>query len=417
MGPTGAPKLRMDIEVIPAEYKGQKGIIVKDFIGLIKQPVFLREDILDVLRLIDGKRTVLDIQLELIRLKRGVFVSSEEVQRLLVDLDSSFLLDSERYVRAKQRIFEEYAALPVRKPHLSGSAYPESAAELNNYLEGILNLDGVQHPEQGMERIRVLVAPHIDLEVGKRVYALAYHLLREAAPKRVLLLGTGHQLREAYFALTDKDFETPLGLVRTDKECVRRLRTAGQRVVASDDFVHRSEHSLEFQLLFLQHLCGSDFALVPLLCGAFDRELGTRSSAREIPHTAALFEALGQIIDEEPATLVVAGVDLSHIGPKFGHPQSASALLPESKAHDQRLLNALCAGDGSRFWAEVKSAQNKYNVCGFSPLCCVLELFPSAEGRLLGYDIWQERPTKSAVSFAAVAIADSLSSKSRKEEG
>lgn len=416
MEPNRPPKLRMDIDVFPVEYQGRKGIIIKDSMGLIKQPVFLREDILDILRLMDGKRTVRDIQMELIRLRGGVIVSSEELLRLLVELDSSFLLDSKRYDREKTRILEEYAALPVRKPHLSGSAYPGTTAELARYLEGILSLDGVHQVEKGPEKIRALVAPHIDLEVGKRVYAQAYRPLRESAPERVLLLGTGHQLREAYFALTSKDFETPLGLVSTDKECVRRLREAGQRIVACDDFVHRSEHSLEFQLLFLQHLFGSDFALVPLLCGAFDRELGRRANAREIPHMAAFLDVLEQIIDEEPSTLVVAGVDLSHIGPKFGHTQSASALLPLAKAHDQQLLDALCTGDGSRFWTLVRSARNKYNVCGFSPLCCVLEIFPGKGGRLLGYDVWQERSTQSAVSFAALAFTDVPLLKPGKEE-
>ena len=118
-------------------------------------------------------------------------------------------------------------------------------------------------------KIQALVAPHIDLNVGYKSYAQAYGMLQDATPTRVVVLGTGHQLQEGLFSLTDKDFETPLGIIKSDGEAVDRLKRSGQGIVALNDFIHRSEHSVEFQLIFLQHVMKTkDFTIIPILCGS-----------------------------------------------------------------------------------------------------------------------------------------------------
>src|SRR4030042_836439 len=111
-------------------------------------------------------------------------------------------------------------------------------------------------------------------------------------PRRSLRLGTGHSLGASFFSMTAKDFETPLGRVRTDKSEVRRLISASGPLAAPDDFSHRSEHSLEFQLIFLQRLFGSDFTLLPILCGSFQDELPRRRRAADIPGVEAVLGLL-----------------------------------------------------------------------------------------------------------------------------
>ena len=98
-----------------------------------------------------------------------------------------------------------------------------------------------------------VAAPHIDLRVSEKTYSLAYGALRGPAPPAVLILGTGHS-QEQPFCLTGKTFATPLGEVSCDEAAVERLRDAGGTALSADDFHHRSEHSIEFQLIFLQRL-------------------------------------------------------------------------------------------------------------------------------------------------------------------
>ncbi|MEW5901918.1 MAG: AmmeMemoRadiSam system protein B, partial [Acidobacteriota bacterium] len=200
--------------------------------------------------------------------------------------------------------------------------------------------------------------------------------------------------------------ETPLGRVETDKEAVRELRQAGGKAVSAHDISHRREHSLEFQLVFLQHLFGASFTLVPILCGSFGDHLEKVSRPSEIPQVADFLAVLRAWREaDQERTLIVAGVDFSHIGPKFGHRERATALLLEAKKHDQALIAALTGGDVAAFWAESRRVRDRYNVCGFSALASLLEALPPVKGQLLGYEFWREEPTQSAVSYAAIVLA------------
>jgi AmmeMemoRadiSam system protein B len=399
------PKLRPDLEIIPASHQGERAVIVRDALGLIKEPVLLQEDALTLVGLIDGRRTVRDIQVEFVRIKRGVLVSLDLLLKLIAELDAAFLLDSGHFRREKEKIVAEYNLQKVRTASHAGVSYPGRRAELGPYLDSLLSQE-VKWPSGFQSgKIAAAVAPHIDLEVGKKVYAAAYQCLKGKKPEKIILLGTGHSLQDAYFSLTEKDFETPLGRVSTDKELVRMLEEAGGKAVASHDIAHRQEHSLEFALIFLQHLFGSEFKFVPILCGSFDRCLSHFTRPAQIEGAGEMISALRRSLSGLGTdTLVVASVDFSHIGPKFGHATRAAALLYEAKKHDQSLIAALCGGDVGAFWKESLSVKDKYNVCGFSAMATLLEILPGARGWLLDYDFWQEEPTQSAVSFAAIAF-------------
>ncbi len=399
------PGMREDLEVTATSYRGQKALLVRDSLGLIREPVILQGEALNIVGLIDGKRTVRDIQVELVRLRSGVLVDAASVDRLIQELDEAFLLQSDRYRFEKEKILGDYLRQEVRTSSHGGVSYPGPPEELRAFLDGIL---GSARPEENGQSGTLffgLAAPHIDPGIGKKVYAEAYRFIRRIRPRRVLLLGTGHSLSDAYFSLTEKDYETPFGRVRTDREAVRSLKNAGGKSVSPYDIHHRSEHSLEFQLVFLQHLFGSSFTAVPILCGSFVRDLIRVSRPSEIPGVGEFLAALKALREEDPAgTLVVAGVDFSHIGPKFGHRERASSLLLEAKTHDHALIAALAAGDGAAFWAESRKVNDRYNVCGFSTLAALLDAFPGMRGRLLDYEFWKEEATRSAVSYAAIIL-------------
>jgi hypothetical protein len=198
-----------------------------------------------------------------------------------------------------------------------------------------------------------------------------------------------------------------LGTVDTDRDVVDRLIQAGDHIISNDDFPHRDEHSIEFQVLFLQHvLQNSHFTIVPMLCGSL---LGSMQeySRESYQSMAGDFLGLLEHVAGDRRTIVVAGVDFSHVGPKFGHDMPASALLDQSEAHDSRLLDSVCATNADGFWAASQEVNDRYNVCGFSALACLLEILPPSQGHLLGYQTFKEAATQSAVSFAAVLFVSS----------
>ena len=393
------PKIRDDLDFFPVQTAGATVIMIRDRLGLLGEGKGVSAELYKVMAILDGTRSIRDLQLDLIRQQGGRLISIEEVRALLAKLDSSYLLDSQRYREVRKEIIASFSAQKIRYCSHAGLSYPQQEEELRKRLEAIVATQQVPSFPDG--NIRALVAPHIDLEAGKRVYSNAYQAIKGVSPERVIVLGVGHSMADEMFSLTEKTFETPLGRVETDQKTVRELMKAGDTIVSKDDFAHRDEHSIEFQLIFLQHvLRESSFTIVPILCGSLMRCVPdyTREKYQSIGG-----DFLGILADAAAGegTILIAGVDLSHVGPKFGHDMPASFIIGESERHDRGLLHFLCARSADGLWSESAAVEDRYNVCGFSALACLLEILPPSQGHLLGYEILREDSTRSAVSFAA----------------
>ncbi len=402
------PPLRRDLEFFPLSHQGKQLLLVRDHLGLVPEGITVEIPLYQLMTMLDGATTLRDLQMTLMRESGGMLVSSDEVQSLIAQLDDSFILASEKFVREKERLVADFLAMKTRPSCLSGRAYPAEPRELTAKLEEILALEDSPKPPG---KTLALVAPHIDLASGARIYARAYRALRGASPKTVIIIGIGHRMAEGLFALSDKDFATPLGVAECDRRQVEKLRLAAGAVMAKDDFVHRDEHSVEFQILFLQHVLPKDsFRIVPLLCGSPQIALGEYSRRAYREKAGPLLEALQDILAQEGGeVLVVAGVDFSHTGPKFGHELPAHSLQRRSEAHDRALLEALAERNADAFWEESRKVKDQYNVCGFAALACLLEVLPACQGHILGYEIWHEEATRSAVSYAALAFTERTS--------
>lgn len=396
------PKLREDITLIPTNVRGSPVFVVQDMAGLRKDALGLPPETVQLLPLFDGKSSIGDLQLVLMRQRGNQLVMAREVEGIVSQLDELLLLQTDRYRQEMSALREAFAQLDHRPPSHAGAAYPNEPGELESLVREILA--GAGEGARVPENVRALIAPHIDLKVGRDAYTRAYASLREARPGRLVVLGTGHSLDEGLVSLTCKDYVTPLGRMPTERAAVTRLRDAGGEIVARDDFAHRREHSLEFQMLFLQHLLPDAVPVVPVLFGSFSGYLSNIDEPAELPQLRAFLEALAGMIDAD--TLVVAGVDLCHVGPKFGHPEPASHYEREVRAHDEALLRALCKGSVREFWAEGQRVQDRYHVCGFPVLACLLDVLPGLEGRILDYQVWHETPTRSAVSYAAAVLCE-----------
>ncbi len=393
------PKARKDLDFFPVQSAGKTVIMIQDRLGLVEKEKIITPELYKLMTMLDGTRSMRDIQLDLMRQQGGRLIQIEEVEDLLAKLDSSYLLDSSNYREVRKEIIAKFSAQKIRYCSHAGISYPKQEEDLRERLETILATQ--EAPSLPRGKITALVAPHIDLGVGRRVYSSAYQAIKGIAPERVIILGVGHSMTKEMFSLTTKTFETPLGSVETDQKIVMELIKAGNNIVSRDDFAHRDEHSIEFQLIFLQQIFGDvSFTIVPILCGSLIGCLPVYSRERYQSIGGDFLGILADIARDE-GTILIAGVDLSHVGPKFGHDMHASSIINQSERHDRQLLNFLCAMDADGFWSESRGVEDRYNVCGFSALACLLETIPPSHGQLLSYEIFKEDPTRSAVSFAA----------------
>jgi AmmeMemoRadiSam system protein B len=223
---------------------------------------------------------------------------------------------------------------------------------------------------------------------------------------RWVVLGTVHAPIGRPFAISRKDFETPLGTVTADQEFLESLVAGGAGAYLEDEFAHRGEHSIELQAVFLRHVTApaQPVRMVPVLCGSMHRLIADRRSPARDPEIEHFLELVRDTIQAVGGrTVVVASADLAHIGPRFGDPQRVTAgQLRETAEADRQLLAAVEAGDAEAFFRLVARDGDRRRICGLAPIYLAMRLVPATSGRLLRYGQWAD--PQGTVTFAAVAL-------------
>ena len=83
MPPIAHPRARHDLEFFPARQDGQEFILVRDHLGLSPEGTALGIPLYQFMTLLDGRRSISDLQTIFMRQQGGVFVGSEEILGLL----------------------------------------------------------------------------------------------------------------------------------------------------------------------------------------------------------------------------------------------------------------------------------------------------------------------------------------------
>lgn len=375
-------------------------MLIVDHLAPSDDPVHLSAGAAALLPLLDGNRSLADLQLMATRLQGGVLVTQATIEGFLRTLSERLLLEDEAFRQKRQALLEQWRALTDRPPCQAGRGYPHDPSELSGFVDNVL---ADARPCPGPSPW-ALVAPHADMRSAGGAYAAAYSRLPDVPPAKVVLLGTGHRLVGGLFSLTNKNYVTPLGRSPCDHDSVTALRTAGSGAVALDDWAHRGEHSLEYQCLLLQKRWRDQHPpCLPILCGSLHAHMEDGTPPHKLPEVRAFLDALAGIACA-PNVLVIAGVDLSHVGPRFGHPHTADSMLHAARRHDEVLLQHLFRRDADAIWQEAVGVQDRFNVCGLSVLMWLSSIAPPVDGELLSYHVWQQRQHASAVTMAAAAL-------------
>lgn len=400
------PKLR-DLDVRPIEYEGRVLLLLRDPLSLAGSQIGVPRELAPLLAMMDGTRDEQALEAALL-VRSGVKLAPGLLDRLVADLDEALLLENEHFAEAVARARQEFRDLPCRPmTTLDGptlSAFPEKARSwLQGYVEGLPPAEA----RDGRPPVRGLVCPHIDYHRGGPVYAEVWRAVAEAArqAERVILLGTDHQGSDSTLTLTRQSYCTPWGVLPTDQEVVTALADGlGEEAVFGEELHHRGEHSIELAAAWLHFVReGQPAPVVPILCGRFQAFLeGELDPAEYEPFSVAL-NVLRQAMEEGP-TLVVAAADLAHMGPAFGDPYGLDAIgKAQLRAADERLLEAIFAGDAEGFFGQLQEVGNRRHVCGLPPIYLTLRLLGETRGEPAGYD--QCPADAEGLSFVSIAGA------------
>lgn len=222
----------------------------------------------------------------------------------------------------------------TRPSPIAGTWYPGSPRQLTRQLSEYLAAADAQPPPG---RLVGLVVPHAGYRYSGSVAAYGFKVLSDLRPELVAVISPMHNSHRAPLFTSGHDaYQTPLGPLTVAAEVVADLdRSLRHRLGFGLTPVYNdSEHAIEIELPFLQHILGP-FQLLPVMMAAQQADVAQ-----------ALGAALADVLRDRQA-LLVASSDLSHFYPHDRACQLDAEIIRRLEAFDpQGILDANQQGSG-----------------------------------------------------------------------
>jgi AmmeMemoRadiSam system protein B len=362
-----------------------------------------------IVRHFDGQSTLSEIQGRVLR-QTGMFLAQSELEELVRRLDAAMIIEGPTFAAFHQ----SYRESGRRPAALAGRSYAATLRALRAQLEQLfVDASGAGMPAERVTRspsgFRGILSPHIDFQRGGPIYTWSYkELVEQSSADTFVVLGVAHQFCRRRFALTCKDFETPLGVVPTDRSYVDRIASLAGRDLFDDELSHRTEHSIEFQVVFLQYVLSGrrDFTIVPILVGSFHDLMERAVDPIDDPDVSRFIQALRAAESASGKQVAYIGaIDLCHVGPEFGDGSPVDDGLREQvRLFDGSMLDRAAACDPGGWFQTAAGVGNRWRVCGLAATYTMLHAIGPAQGRLLKYNQALDERRTCCVSFASMVF-------------
>ena len=397
------PRLRISLDFMPSPDPERPGLLIRDPYHFSDSMLLIPPQLVPCLACFDGEQTELDLRENLVRATGEIQVGDLE-KELAGALSSAGFLEDERFQEIRDARVKDFQQATVREPAHAGSAYPDDQNQAREQLSEYMQ----NPPAYSEDSILGIAAPHVSPFGGWESYRDAYAALTpHYREKTFVILGTSHYGEPDRFGLTRKPYVTPFGQSRTDVDLVDELELKAPDTIRMEDYCHAVEHSIEFQVLFLQYLFGPDVRVLPILCGSFARSVYNGGKPEDNEQVKRFLGALGEIAAREQNRLCwVLGIDMAHMGRRYGDEFVALAdrsQMLEVAERDQARIEKVSIADARGFWELVQQNRDDLKWCGSSPLYTFLSAVPGATGKLRRYQQWNIDP-QSVVSFAAMTF-------------
>ncbi len=413
------PPLRQDLEMTPITHEGRPLVLLSDLLGLDEESLAVSPAVAMIASLFDGQKRAADIAADLAAQK--ALLSEAEIQSLADQLAKHGLLDTPEAREKRRRLLKEFSQSPRRAFRAKARGLPENPLEFGAFLGGFYKAPkgpGEEPPPtvSGTPPLG-LVSPHIDFFRGGPLYAWAYlELAKHPPPDVVVALGVAHLSPRSPWVLTRKAYETPHGPLEVDESLYEEIRGALWYDPLEEEWVHAKEHSLEFQALWLKYLWRKDAPKwVPILCSSYERYCTDRPPS-SVPTIEGALEKIGRALrarrERGQRVLILAGVDLAHVGRRFGDDRDVTPeLQKEIETLDRASLEKALALDADAFFRTGTGDGAWRKVCGLSALYTSLRWIKALSngktpaGRLLAYGQAPD-PAGGVVSFVSAVFEE-----------
>jgi AmmeMemoRadiSam system protein B len=271
-----------------------------------------------------------------------------------------------------------------RKPAVPGAFYPREKEKLERMVAEFIK--NAKIAEKEAKQAVSFVAPHAGYQysgatAGFAYKALSARLLAEKA-ETFVIIGPNHTGYGTPLSLSGKNWATPLGVIENDIEFTNALSKYSDLFSIEED-AHKTEHSIEVQLPFLQHVVKNPKCV--FLC------MGDQSYDSSV----LVADAIAYVEEKlKRKTIVIASSD-------FDHYESASM----AKEKDMKAINAITSMNPKKFIELIEELND--SVCGFGPISATALYAKSKnanKGELLNYSNSGEVTTDydSVVAYASL---------------
>ncbi|MBC7773669.1 MAG: AmmeMemoRadiSam system protein B [Pyrinomonadaceae bacterium] len=430
------PKLR-PVRGFAAQGQGPDGkqmqlLGIADARQISEKNVFLSPAAQMILPLMDGNRGVDDIVTEV-----GHGLTRPLLENIIAQLDEAALLEGPVFDALLSKIKSDFDGMDILPPAVSaqftdsvveqavgeGATPEQKAAQGPKRVGEIFDLwmskalENVENPS--LDTLpKAIVVPHLDYQRGWINYASSYGKLRVCdRPDRIVILGTNHFGACTGVCGCNKGYETPMGICPADTAMIELMRAKLGELLFENRYDHEHEHSIELQIMWIQHIFGKDDAgnFMPVF-GALIHDPtvnnGQSYDGQGIglePFVAALKSAITELPGR---TLVVSSADLSHTGPAFGDKQPLAGESQEATdarnkilQHDHEMIQLVAQNKPAELVASMAWQQNPTRWCSIGNLVATLLTVEPTQVDLLNFSAAMDQQGLTMVSSVSMVMS------------
>lgn len=408
--PNTYPALR-NVQYSPMKQGEEQYIVLWDPAGLSAEKLIVPLNFFYLFQFLDGEHSLEQIGVEYLK-KYGEFLMPDKLDKLIADLDHKLFLEGDRYEKAKVEALNAYREAPTRKPQFAGKSYEDDPDQLRRQIAGFFTAKEGPSAEPSANRGKVmkgLVVPNYAVKDAGPLYAWAYKELREAeSPDVYVLFGIAHAGLAGPVAVTDKDFETPLGVVPVNRPIMDAIQSNGGNEWFAEELAHQREHSIEFQLPFLQETVGvrKPISMVPIV-SAFSPGSFLNPERKDFADRIERFISLlkDAIAASGQRVCLIASANLAHVGLRYGDNAAPTDFsFHRCMQTDLEMLKQVENVDAEGFVRFLVTEQDRRHVLGFSAIYLLLRLIEAEAGEVLRYDREIVDQFNSTITYASAAF-------------
>jgi AmmeMemoRadiSam system protein B len=289
--------------------------------------------------------------------------------------------------------------MTARKPVVADRFYAGSRSGCLAELEECLSARPVKSTLP--QRIVAGLVPHAGWTFSGDLAGLVFSAVRQVhdTVDTFIIFGASHRYMGPEVIVYDKgSWITPLGDIDIDQDLAAEI--AAIKSVRADLDIHNTEHSIEVQVPFIQHLF-AQARIVPVLVpsSGFDLSVG---------------EKIGDIISAQTDKTIVciASSDLTHYGPGYGfYPEGGGpdGIRWAKEVNDRDFIDLALAMKAQEL---LSNSMEKSNACGPGAVAMAIEVakkLGKTEGILLAHTHSSEvmarkynRSSTDTVGYAAI---------------